>query len=239
MENIAQRKIGDIVATNYRTSKVFTAYNIDFCCGGGISLEKACRKNKIDISLIIQDLNAALEKEDSLAYTKLALDELIDAIIQVHHKYVETTVPALLTYLDKLVKVHGERHPELFEINQLFKDGSTALLHHMKKEEMILFPYIKAMVLAKNNDFPLSKPHFGAIDNPILVMEQEHAHEGERFKVIADLTNHYKCPADACQTYKVTYAMLDEFEQDLHKHVHIENNVLFPAARKLFNEFKF
>ena len=152
---------------------------------------------------------------------------------------VRVTIPALRAYLEKLCRVHGDRHPELFEINELFIAGSAALLSHMEKEEQVLFPYIKAMVESKTKGFPLSKPHFGDIENPIQVMEQEHEDEGERFRQIAELTNQYECPPDGCQTYKVAYAMLQEFEEDLHKHIHLENNILFPAARELYKEISF
>ena len=236
MKNLAQTKVGKIVATNFRTSTVLTAHNIDFCCGGGITLEEACRNKNADLDEVIRELEEALRTKDSHPYHDLTLDVLIDTIVNVHHKYVRTTIPALQSYLDKLCDVHAERHPELLQIRELFDEGATALLAHMNKEELVLFPYIKAMVEAKHNGFPLSKPHFGDIANPIHVMEDEHEQEGARFRKIAALSNQYDCPPDGCQTYWVAYAMLKEFEEDLHKHIHLENNILFPSARKLFND---
>ncbi len=239
MENLAKTKVGAIVASNFRASKVLTAHNIDFCCGGGITLEEACRNKKEDLSLVLKELEDTFQKKEGVNYQELALDQLIDTIVNVHHNYVLVTIPALLAYLDKLCRVHGDRHPELHLISELFKEGSQALLVHMNKEEQVLFPYIKAMVESKAKGFSLSRPHFGDIDNPIQAMEQEHEDEGSRFHKIAELSNHYECPPDGCQTYKVAYAMLEEFEEDLHKHIHLENNILFPSAQGLFRQMEF
>lgn len=239
MKNLAQTKVGAIVASNFRTSRVLTAHHIDFCCGGGITLEEACRNKKQDLNMVLQELEETFKTKDGFNFQELELDQLIDTIVNVHHSYILATIPALRAYLEKLCRVHGDRHPELFEINELFIVGSAALLSHMEKEEQVLFPYIKAMVESKTKGFPLSKPHFGDIENPIQVMEQEHEDEGARFHQIAELTNQYACPPDGCQTYKVAYAMLQEFEEDLHKHIHLENNILFPAARELYKEISF
>ena len=135
--------------------------------------------------------------------------------------------------------MHGQRHSELHEIKTLFFEGSEHLLAHLKKEELILFPYIRAMVESQEKNYPLARPHFGEIDNPIQMMEVEHQTEGERFRKIAQLSNHYTPPEDSCQTYQVTYALLQEFEADLHRHIHLENNILFPQAQRLFADFTF
>lgn len=239
MENLAQTKVGKIVAANYRTSAVFTAHQIDFCCGGGITLEEACKIKNQNLNQVIKELEETFKNTDVHDWEEMELDQLIDRIIDVHHKYVETTIPPLQLYLEKLCKVHGPSHSELFEIKDLFDQAASALTIHMKKEEFILFPYIKAMVQSKKNGFPLSRPHFQDIDNPISVMEHDHMEEGKRFERIAELSNHFLCPPDGCQTFRVTYALLKEFEEDLHKHIHLENNILFPKAQELFQEFNF
>jgi regulator of cell morphogenesis and NO signaling len=148
---------------------------------------------------------------------------------------VEEKTPTLLQFLDKLCKVHGNAHPELFEIHDLFKGCAGELAQHMKKEEFILFPFIKRLVKAVANNEAIEMPPFGTVDNPIAMMKHEHDAEGERFRRIVALTDNYTPPADACNTYKVTFAMLQEFEQDLHKHIHLENNILFPKAQQLEN----
>ena len=140
-------------------------------------------------------------------------------------------------FLDKLCKVHGDRHPELFEINAIFNESARDLAAHLKKEELVLFPFIKQMVKAKISGEDVLQPHFGTVENPVNMMMHEHTTEGERFEKIAQLTHNYAPPADACNTYRVTFAMLQDFENDLHKHIHLENNILFPKSIKLEKEF--
>lgn len=234
MENISATKVSKIVAQNYRTAKVFTAHGIDFCCNGGIPLQEACALKQVDLQRVISEIEAELREPVLVDYQRMALPELIDHIVTVHHGYVERNIPLLQLYLEKLCRVHGERHPELLRIQGLFTEAANALLAHLRKEETILFPYILAMCAAHDNGAPTPVPHFGHIDNPIAMMEHEHAVEGERFRAIALLSNQYECPPDGCQTYRVAYTLLEEFEQDLHKHIHLENNVLFPRAQALF-----
>lgn len=232
MEALAKRKVGGIVAENFRTAKVFTAYGIDFCCKGDITLEAACEKNDVALDSLIRDLTEVAALPEEVVYTSQPMNELIDHIVSTHHAYVENTIPPLRAYLQKLAQVHGDRHPELHVIKDLFFEAADGLTVHMKKEELILFPYIKAMQSAIENGFSLSQPHFGHIDNPISMMEDEHDAEGERFRRISELSDSYTTPADGCQTYRVAYAMLKEFEEDLHTHIHLENNILFPKAKE-------
>ena len=239
MENLAQTKVGQIVAQNFRTARVLTEHGIDFCCQGGISLQEACQRHKISLETLTAELEAAGQLPDNRDYQSLSATELIHEIVDVHHRYVRTTLPALKTYLEKLAKVHGERHPELHEIKQQFSEAAEALTAHLQKEELILFPYILAMEEATEKGYPLSRPHFGDIDNPIRMMEEEHDTEGERFRQIATFSDNYTCPPDGCQTYRVAYALLQEFEADLHEHIHLENNLLFPRAQRLFADFPF
>lgn len=235
MEKLAKQRVGDIVTLNYKTAKVFTEHNIDFCCGGGITLQEACNRQKEDLDKVITDLQDVLKSKENQSWQALALDELIDLIVQDHHSYIRATIPALRIYLNKLCKVHGGRHKQLLEIRSLFEEVSTDLIDHLEKEENILFPYIKAMVSSMKMGFSLSKPHFDDIENPISKLEHEHDSAGEKFKKISQLTDKYNPPADGCQTFKVAYALLKEFEEDLHKHVHLENNILFPSSRNVFS----
>ena len=239
MKTLLQTKVGDIVAQNYKAAPVLTAHGIDFCCRGGVSLEEACHRQQVAIDELVNKLEETMQVSDSFHDQSLGLSELIDTIVDEHHAYVRTTIPALKTYLEKLEKVHGQRHPELGEIRTLFFAASENLLAHLKKEELILFPYVRAMVESQEKGYPLGRPHFGELDNPIRMMEAEHQTEGDRFRKIAQLSNHYTPPEDACQTYRVAYALLHEFETDLHRHIHLENNLLFPRAQQLFAEFSF
>lgn len=235
MNEIAEQKVGSIVADNFRTAKIFTDYGIDFCCKGGVKLSEACEKKGVNLDEISTDLKKAVDQQDDTHYQDFGMTDLVDHIVNVHHKYVETTIPSLKFYVEKIAKVHGDKHPELLVIKDEFFTTANALTTHMKKEEFILFPYIKAMESAEKNHFPLSPAHFGDIENPIAMMEEEHETEGDRFRKISELTNNYTPPADACQTYIVALAMLQEFESDLHTHIHLENNILFPVARKVFH----
>ena len=226
-----EKTIGDFVAENFRTAEVFKKYHIDFCCKGGRTVEEACDNKKVSPQQIYQELEEIVNrKSEDIGFNSWPLDLLADYVEKTHHRYVEEKSAMLIPYLNKLCKVHGERHPELFEINELFIGSAQDLAAHMKKEELILFPFIKQMVEAKKNGEPLPAPRFGTVENPVAMMKHEHEAEGERFVKIAELTNNYEFPDDACGTYQVTYRMLEDFQNDLHKHIHLENNILFSKA---------
>ncbi len=239
METIEEKQIGSYVADDYRTAAVFSKYGIDFCCRGNRTIKEVCQKNNIDETELLDALQMAMHAQsgESIDYKSWPLDLLAEYIEKKHHRYVEERIPVIKQFLDKLCKVHGERHPELFEINHLFTASAGELASHMKKEELILFPFIKKMVKASISGESIAAPGFGTVENPIAMMMQEHDNEGERFRQIAQLTNNYNPPADACNTYRVTFAMLKEFEDDLHLHIHLENNILFPEATKLEKRF--
>ena len=227
-----QKTIGEYVAQDFRTASVFSKYGIDFCCKGNRSIEEACAKKDLDTTRIQNEIDKLLQTSTTgqIDFTSWPLDLLADYIEKTHHRYVAEKSPILVAFLEKLCKVHGESHPELFEITELFKGCAQELGSHMQKEEQILFPFIKQMVNSNISNQPLGQPGFGSVSNPIAMMKAEHEHEGERLEKISALTNTYTPPADACNTYKVTYAMLQEFEKDLHTHIHLENNILFPQA---------
>jgi regulator of cell morphogenesis and NO signaling len=239
METLEKTTIGEYVAKDFRTASIFSKYGIDFCCKGNRTIEEACEKKFIDANEIREQIQTVLatKNDNTIDFQSWPLDLLVDYIEKTHHRYVEEKTQILLPFLDKLCKVHGASHPELFEINELFKGCAGELAQHMKKEELILFPFIKKLVKATLSDEPIQQPHFGTVENPIAMMMHEHDAEGERFRKIAELTHDYTPPADACNTYKVTFAMLQEFEQDLHKHIHLENNILFPKAVALEKKF--
>jgi len=235
MNVIEQTTIGEYVAEDFRTAAVFSKYGIDFCCKGHRTLEEVCSAKGLDITILQGEISSVLNTkgDGGIDFKSWPTDLLIDYIEKTHHRYVEEKTPTLLQFLDKLCKVHGNAHPELFEIYDLFKGCAGELAQHMKKEEFILFPFIKRLVSAAMHNETIEMPPFGTVDNPIAMMKHEHDAEGERFRKIVELTDNYTPPADACNTYKVTFAMLQEFEQDLHKHIHLENNILFPKAQEL------
>ncbi len=234
-----QKHIREFVADDFRTAAVFSKYKIDFCCRGDRPMTEVCEKKNIELDDIVRDLNKVLSSttDQSIDYKSWPSDLLADYIQKKHHRYVTEKTPVLRQFLDKLCKVHGGRHPELFEINKLFTESTDELAKHMKDEETILFPYIREMVEAKSIGAGKPASNFSSVKSPIETMLHEHDTEGERFREIARLTNDYTPPADACNTYRVAFQMLDEFEKDLHLHIHLENNILFRDAVELEKSF--
>ena len=227
-----------MVAKDYRTASVFKKYGIDFCCQGNRTIDEACQKKNIDSKSVVNDLDAIIQAqgENTTDYKSWPLDLLADYIEKKHHRYVEEKTAEILPYLDKICRVHGERHPELFEINEHFNKTAGELAMHMKKEELILFPFVRKLAQAKQEGSNVIAPPFGTVQNPIEAIMQEHTNEGDRFRKIEELSNNYTPPQDACNTYGVTLGLLKEFEQDLHLHIHLENNILFPKAIELEKE---
>jgi regulator of cell morphogenesis and NO signaling len=220
--------IGELVAADYRTAEVFANHRIDFCCKGNQTIEAVCAKKEIDQGALLAELNEAHHSFESPAsdYQSWPLDLLADYIEKKHHRYVTEKTPIIQQYLSKVSKVHGNGNPELLLIAEEFNDCATALAAHMQKEEMILFPFIRKMCTVENGE------KFGtmSVENPIDMMKEEHELEGDRFRRITHLSNNYTPPEYACNTYRVAYSLLQEFEKDLHLHIHLENNILFPKA---------
>jgi len=232
METIGNNTIGSLVAANFKAASVFQKFGIDFCCKGNRTISEACASQNLDEGKVEQEILLVLaSKEKSVIdYNSWPIDLLADYIEKTHHRYVAEKIPELNIYLNKLCKVHGERHPELLSIYKHFLASAEELTNHMKKEEKILFPFIHSMVKAENSQQEIDQPTFTTVKNPIAMMMKEHDTEGGRFREISKLSNEYIAPADGCNTYKVAFAMLKEFEEDLHTHIHLENNILFPKA---------
>lgn len=230
--------IGELVTNDYRKAEIFKKYGLDFCCGGKKTLLQACSSKRLDIVQIEKELKeldstSSLPAED---YNSWDISFLADYILNTHHKYVKQALPVIYEYTQKVAKVHGDRHPEAIAIAEKFLIVVDELNRHMCKEEDILFPYIKHLSTADSNGMKIEPSPFGTVKNPINMMEHEHDIVGDLMEEIKELANNYTPPADACTTYKLSYAKLKEFEDDLHKHIHLENNILFPKAIKLENE---
>ena len=234
MEINKQETIAEIVKKDYRTAQIFSSYGLDFCCGGKTPLVEACQENGVDIDQLLTELNQ-LDKvgSETTNVSDWTNTQLISHIVDSHHSYVENAVPYLSQLLNKIADVHGERHPELVQIREMFDEATDALYDHMKKEELILFPAIESIEKARLDNKPLPPFPFGSISNPIQGMEGEHDFEGEAFRQIATLSHNFTPPEDACNTYRVAFAKLEEFVKDLHRHIHLENNVLFENAKRL------
>lgn len=238
MEIVEEQIIGELVAQNYKTASVFKKFKIDFCCNGNRTISEACERKNLDAAVLINELNKMIiSQEQNIDFNSWELDLLADYIEKTHHRYVIAKIEEIKPYLNKVVKVHGNHNPELKEIEILFNQSAHELTQHLQKEEMVLFPFIRNMVNSKIEQKPLLIPHFGTVENPISMMKNEHQNEGERFEKIAGLSNNYTPPSHACNTYRVTFALLKEFEDNLHQHIHLENNILFPKAIHLEKEF--
>lgn len=235
MENLSQKTLAQIVTDNYKAAEVLEKYDLDFCCKGKISLEKACAESKLDLTDLLAELAGLYQANTDVQsrFTEWDADFLVDYIINNHHSYVKNASERLLFYTYKIARVHGGRHPELIKIAGLFENIAQEMKHHMEKEEIILFPYIKKLSTAsrENSGFPISS--FGSVTHPIEMMEAEHETAGELCAEIRKLSNNYATPQDGCNTYRVAMAELKAFERDLHQHVHLENNILFPKAKVL------
>ncbi len=224
-----QMKLGEIVADDFRTAEVFKEVGIDFCCGGKLSLEQACAEKSLAVSAVVKKLEE-LQTRPSIPgqnFKDWSLDFLADYIVNTHHKYVLKSLPDLVFYTKKIANVHGEHHPELLEVADLFDKINSELLQHLKNEEEVLFPAIKEVL--KTNS-PKAKE---TILSEITRMNGEHEFAGGAMDKINEITKGYQVPADGCNTYLVTFKLLQQFEDDLHIHVHLENNILFPKALTL------
>jgi len=227
--------VGELVAEDYRTASIFKQNGIDFCCNGNRSIQAACEKKQLDASGLIAALREATKKHEGTAqdFKTWPLDLLADYIEKKHHSYVEAKIQEIMPYLERIAQVHGDRHGELIEVAQLFHDSGGEFTVHMKKEELMLFPQIRKLAKAKHDNAAATPSPMGTVQNPIRVMLHDHDTEGERWRRIAELTHDYNPPSDACNTYRVAFALLKEFEDDLHMHIHLENNILFPKAIEL------
>lgn len=224
-----QQTLGNIVTENFKAASIFTEAGIDFCCGGKMTLDEACMDKNIDPEKMASKLaeSAELPVTPGQNFKEWSLDFLADYIMNTHHKYVTKNLPVLSFYTQKIAEVHGEHHPELIEIASIYSEIQTELTQHLKNEEEVLFPAVKEVL--QNGSEAAKK----TIKSEIERMNDEHDFAGGAMDKINVISNGYKLPADACETYQVTFKLLKEFEDDLHIHVHLENNLLFPKALAL------
>lgn len=236
MSALQEKTLAEIVTGNYRTAAVFEKYQLDFCCKGNRSLGQACTEKQLNIAGVLSELGLVTPGGPlaGVNYETLSLSLLADHIVTQHHQYVKNEMPLIAMYLQKIAAKHGSRHPELQDVLEVFIKLKEEMELHMQKEEQVLFPRIKATEKLQQEESGLHS-NSSYLQAPIHVMEEEHDHAGEAMSAIRRLTNNYTLPEDACTTYKLSFAALEAFEKDLHQHVHLENNILFPQSVRLFN----
>jgi regulator of cell morphogenesis and NO signaling len=227
--SLGERLVGSIVADDFRTAEVFKKAGIDFCCGGNKSLSETCRLSGIDQEKLEAEITglASLPSDPARNYKDWDLGFLCDYIMNTHHKFVLRNLPQLVTYTEKIASVHGEHHPELVEVAGLFSRINKELLQHLAKEEEVLFPAIREALAGGNPEA------CATIQSEISRMSGEHEVAGGLMDKINVITGGYFVPDDGCNTYKVTFKLLEQFEDDLHVHVHLENNILYAKALKI------
>ncbi|NTV48152.1 MAG: iron-sulfur cluster repair di-iron protein [Geobacteraceae bacterium] len=227
--------IGEIVAADYRTSKVFETHGIDFCCGGKVALSAICQEKGVNPDTLLQEIAAIkTEKIDrSQNYTSWELPFLVDYIVNTHHAYLKENDEQIAAYARKIAEVHGAHHPEVVDIATIFQKIVTDMTAHLREEEEVFFPAVKRADTERKIGNSPSKEDSNVIKASLEKFGREHEEIGDAIHAIRHLSKDYALPKDTCNKFMITYQMLKEFEDDLHKHVHLENNILFPKASQL------
>ena len=235
MINLEPNKtVRDVVLENPEVTRVFEKIGIDYCCGGQQALGDACASAGITLEDLQKSLTlTAIARDVKTDFRNVSLTELIDHILNTHHVFTRTELERLHALMTKVYLKHGQNHHELAQLQSLFDTLSGELEPHMMREERVLFPYVMAMEEAVSNQRTFDRPLFGAVTNPIRVMMFEHDNAGYLLKQMRQLTHDYTPPTDACMSYRALYQSLDAFEKDLHQHIHLENNILFPRAVRM------
>lgn len=227
--------VGEIVAADYRTAKVFETHGIDFCCGGKVAISVICKEKGVDPAVMLQEIEAVKNEQidRSQNFTSWELPFLADYIVNTHHVYLKENDGQIAAYARKIAGVHGVHHPEVIEIAAIFEKIATDMAAHLKEEEEVFFPAVKrADAVRKSGNAREAKDH-EVIKESLVKLGREHEEIGDAIHRIRHLSKGYAIPGDVCNTFMVTYQKLKEFEDDLHKHVHLENNILFPKASQL------
>ncbi|MFY9727899.1 MAG: iron-sulfur cluster repair di-iron protein [Bryobacteraceae bacterium] len=234
MSVTTEKTVGELALENPAATRVFERLGIDYCCGGGQTLEQACQAAHVSIDQVTDSLTAASRAASATApvrnWQAEPLSELLAHIRSTHHAYTREEIARLGPLFDKVCSVHGKNHPELLPLREVFRGLAEELTTHMMKEEMVLFPYIVRMEEAVVAKEPVLPPPFGSVRNPVAMMMSEHEGAGNALRDMRQLAHGYAAPADACISFQTLYQALAALETDLHQHIHLENNVLFPRA---------
>jgi len=239
MSETTEKTVRELALEKPGAARVFEKLGIDYCCGGKQTLEQACRAAGMPVEEVLDALEVAHHSGPAVPkerdWQTAPLGDLISHIKNTHHKYTREEIARLGPLFDKVCSVHGEHHPELFELRATFQGLAQELTTHLMKEEMVLFPYVERMEESVIQKDPILPPPFGTVRNPVAMMEHEHDSAGNALRALRASSNGYAAPPDACVSYQTLYRSLAEFEADLHQHIHLENNILFPRAIALEN----
>ena len=229
-----EKTVRDWAVEHPEATRVFEKIGIDYCCGGGKSLEEACAAANLSLDEVINSLELADEearaKQKDRNWQREPLADLVAHINDTHHKYTREEIARLGPLFDKVVSVHGKNHLELHHVQAAFWGLAQELTMHMMKEEAVLFPYIVRMEESVIQREPVLPSPFGSVQNPVSMMMHEHDSAGEALRTMRQASAEYTAPGDACISYQTLYKALADFEKDLHQHIHLENNILFPRA---------
>jgi len=230
--------VKDIAVASSAAAQILEKAGVDYCCGGSRSLHEACGEAGVSSEEILERLRVSGQQSgpEDANWVSASLGQLTEHIRQKHHAYVREAIPRVCALLAKVKSKHGANHPEIATIEVLFSEVGQEMTAHMQKEEMILFPYIETLERLAQNGGTRERPSFQTVRNPIQMMMKEHDAAGDHVKRIREASSGYVPPADACTSYERLYGELREFEADLHQHVHLENNILFPRAVELEGE---
>ncbi len=234
MSIVTERTVRELVQEFPGATRVFEKFGIDYCCGGKRPLEEACNAANVSVEKVLTSLEEAeqatqVPREEG-DWQSSPLADLVAHIKNTHHKYTRDEIARVGPLLAKVCSVHGKNHPELDNMRAVFHGLSQELTMHMMKEELMLFPYIVRMEEAVIQKQPILPPPFGSVQNPVAMMEHEHDDAGEALRALREMTSDYTAPPDACISYQTLYRTLAEFEGDMHQHIHLENNILFPRS---------
>ncbi|OJY79627.1 MAG: iron-sulfur cluster repair di-iron protein [Sphingobacteriales bacterium 40-81] len=235
--NIQQQTLASIAIEHHQLVPVLEKYHLDFCCGGKQTLAEACNERGLDITAIIKELKTSdiQDQKAFVDFSDMNAEQLIRYILIKHHFYTRQSMPDIEAHLTKVAAKHGERYPYMRTVKDLFAYLKNDMYMHMQKEEMVLFPRIKEIAASFNNKTNTNKQQ-EYINDPVTMMVHEHDEAGAIMEQIRILTSDYSIPEDACNTFKIVLQELKAFEEDLHKHVHLENNLLFPMAEKMIEQ---
>jgi regulator of cell morphogenesis and NO signaling len=233
MELLSDRTVRELASINPGAARIFESFGIDYCCGGERSLAQACAVAKVNVQEVVDAIEKPRAKECDRDWQAASLKELSTHIVEKHHEYVRREIPRLIALIAKVAKVHGQNHAELEKVEISFQALAEELTTHLLKEERMLFPYIAQLENAAESGGRPAPAIFGTVQNPVRMMMMEHDSAGELLHKMRELTNGYTVPEGGCMSYKMLYQALPEFEADLHQHIHLENNILFPRAIEL------